>query len=253
METFLMNPTKKSCTGALLWWPALLALSLNACSTVGPLGAESFTLEGELPADFALKAQAHYGAAGNCDGRSQTKTFKADFDSQPHEYRFRIPVNHRDGTCDLPLARVGLFINARYGDKDWQQTYDNGGLTIVDQLPEGAPAFQPDGTLSKTAECLWLFQISKAKSREGEISKLLSCKGAGAHLIGTTLPGKRVRLLFQVRAEEEPYRDNTWVRFPEGWKPCLPKEGWQQCQDPPVFKTFRNETQECTVYPNCTE
>ncbi|MGE6531144.1 hypothetical protein ACQKEM_19415 [Pseudomonas sp. NPDC077382] len=250
METFLMNPTKKSCTGALLWWPALLALSLNACSTVGPLGAESFTLKGELPADFALKAQAHYGAAGNCDGRSQTKTFKADFDSQPHEYRFRIPVNHRDGTCDLPLARVGLFINARYGDKDWQQTYDNGGLTIVDQLPEGAPAFRADGTLAKTAECSWLFQESKLNL---EISKVLDCTNAGAYLTRDKRPNKTVNLSFKLKPEELPYRDNTWIKFPKGWKPCLPKEGWQGCQDPPVFKTYRNNNRECTIYPNCTE
>tara|TARA_Y100000588_G_scaffold54414_1_gene51653 strand:- start:39 stop:794 length:756 start_codon:yes stop_codon:yes gene_type:complete len=251
-----MNPTKKSYTGALLWWPALLALSLNACSTVGPLGAESFTLEGELPADFALKAQAHYGAAGNCGGRSQTKTFKADFDSHPHEYRFRIPVNYRDGTCDLPLARVGLFINARYGDKDWQQTYDNGGLTIIDQLPEGAPAFQANGTLFKTAECSWLFQISKADSRDGELNKLLSCKGAGAHITHEQLPGKTVRLVFKLSGEDRPYLNGYWLNTEAGWKPCTGRWGTrfeELCTDPPQHRTFNMDGQECTVYPNCTE
>ncbi|WP_260523652.1 MULTISPECIES: hypothetical protein [Pseudomonadaceae] len=253
METFLMNPTKNSCTGALQWWPALLALSLNACSTVGPLGAESFTLEGELPADFALKAQAHYGAAGSCDGRSQTKTFKADFDSHPHEYRLRIPVNYRDGTCDLPLARVGLFINARYGDKDWQQTYDNGGLTIVDQLPEGAPAFQPDGTLSKTAQCSWLFQISKL---ELELSKQLSCKSAGLYLSRDQLPNKTVTLTFKLNDEDRPYLSGYWLDTDTGWKPCTGRWGTrfeELCTDPPQYRTFQMDGRQCTVYPNCTE
>jgi hypothetical protein len=244
-----MNPTPKSCTAAFLW-PALLALTLNACSAVGSLGAESFTLEGELPADFSLKAQAHYGAAGTCNGGSQTKTFKADFDSEPHGYRFRIPVSYRDGICDMQLARVGLFIHGRYGDKDWQQTYDNGGLAIVDQLPASAPAFQSDGTLSRIAECSWLFQESKLNL---EISKILNCANAGAYLARDKLPNYTVNLSFKLDPEELPYRDNTWIKFPEGWRPCLPKEGWQGCQDPPVFKTYRNNNRECTIYPNCTE
>ena len=236
-----------------LFWISMLGLSLSACSSLSPLGGERFTLEGELPADFSLKAQAHYGVANGCDGRSQAKSFETDFQSDPQQYQFTIPTSYREGLCEMRLARVGLFIHGRYGDKDWQQTYDNGGLVIVDKLPQGAPAFQSDGTLTKQAECNWWFQQSTAKSRLGEISKLLNCKGAGAHLAGNELPGKTVRLEFRVNPEEEPSRDNTWIKFPEGWKPCLPKEGWQRCQEPPLFKTFKMNGRECTVYPNCTE
>ena len=233
-----------------LLWPGLLGLSLSACSSLSPLSGESFTLEGELPANFSLKAQAHYGVANGCDSRSQAKSFENDFQSDPQQYRFKIPVNYRDGLCEMRLTRVGLFIHGRYGDKDWQQTYDNGGLVIVDKLPEGAPAFQSDGTLTKQAECTWWFQVSKLYL---ELSKLLNCKGAGAHLVREELPGKTVRLEFKVNPEEEPSHDDTWVKFPEGWKPCLPKTGWPNCQKPPVFKTFKMNGRECTVYPNCTE
>ncbi|WP_417662802.1 hypothetical protein [Pseudomonas sp.] len=235
-----------------LWLP-LLGVSLSACSSLAPLTGERFTLEGELPANFSLKAQAHYGVANNCDGRSQARSFESDFQSGPQQYSFNIPVSYRDGLCEMRLARVGLFIHGRYGDKDWQRTYDNGGLELVDSLPQGAPAFQADGSLSKTAECTWLFQLSKAYSRKGQISKLLSCKGAGAHLVREELPGKTVRLDIRANPEERPYRDNTWIKFPEGWKPCLPKEGWQRCQTPPVFQTFKMNGQDCTVYPNCKE
>lgn len=235
-----------------LWLP-LLGVSLSACSSLAPLTGERFTLEGELPANFSLKAQAHYGVANNCDGRSQARSFESDFKSGPQQYSFNIPVSYRDGLCEMRLARVGLFIHGRYGDKDWQRTYDNGGLELVDSLPQGAPAFQADGSLSKTAECTWLFQLSKAYSRKGQISKLLSCKGAGAHLVREELPGKTVRLDIRANPEERPYRDNTWIKFPEGWKPCLPKEGWQRCQTPPVFQTFKMNGQDCTVYPNCKE
>ena len=110
-----------------------------------------------------------------------------------------------------------------------------------------------NGRLSKTAECTWFFQLSRAHSRKGEISKLLSCSGAGAYLANQTLPGKFVNLSFQVQQEERPARRNTWLSTAQGWKPCVPKEGWQQCQEPPVFGTFRMDGRECTVYPKCKE
>ncbi len=236
-------------------WLALLAAPLGGCGTLGSLFAERFTFEGELPADFALRAQAHYYVAeSNCPGlvsRSQlTKSFETAFHSEPHGYRFAIPVGYRVGICQARLARVGLYIKGRYGDERWQQTYDNGELRVVDELPEGAATFQPDGHLNKQAVCGWLFQISALRY---DISKLLNCKGAGAYLRREDLPGKTLRLDFSVDPEEKPARDDTWIRFPKGWKPCLPKPGWQRCQSPPAFKTFEMDGRECTIYPNCTE
>jgi hypothetical protein len=229
----------------------LLATALSACSSMATLTGDSFTFEGQLPANFSMRAQAHYGVANDCKGRSQARSFESGFQSTSQQYRFSIPVSYRDGLCEMQLARVGLYIHGRYGDKEWQRTYDNGGLVLVDTLPQGAPAFDSDGHLTKTAECTWLFQVSKLYL---ELSKLLSCKGAGAHLVRDELPGKTVRLDIQASPEERPYYDDTWVRLPQGWKPCLPKEGgWIRCQTPPVFQTFKMNGQECTVYPNCKE
>jgi hypothetical protein len=236
-----------------LLWPGLLGLSLSACSSLSPLSGESFTLEGELPANFSLKAQAHYGVANGCDSRSQAKSFENDFQNDPQQYRFKIPVNYRDGLCEMRLTRVGLFIHGRYGDKDWQQTYDNGGLVIVDKLPEGAPGFQANGTLAKQAECSWAFQISKLYL---EISKLLSCKNAGAHLARDELAGKTVQLQFKVSADERPYMNGYWLKTKPGWKPCTGRWGTkfeELCTEPPQFRTFEMNGRECTVYPNCTE
>ncbi len=230
--------------------PCLLVTSLSACSALGSLGGETFTFEGELPPDFSLKAQAEYDVANECSGRSQVETFEQDYGESSQQYRFKIPVNYRSGLCEMQLGKVKLFIYGRYGEKDWQRTYDNGGLVIVDKLPEDAPGFGADGVLAKTAICNWWFQESKLYL---EISKLLNCKGAGAYLVRRELPGRTVKLMFQADPEEQPYRDKTWVKTSKGWKPCLPKEGWQQCQDPPVFKRFKMHGKECSVYPNCTE
>lgn len=234
----------------------LLSLPLSACSSLGSVAGESFTLEGELPANFSLKAQAHYGVANDCDGRRQAKSFESGFQNDTQQYRFTIPVSYREGLCEMRLARVGLFIHGRYGDKDWQQTYDNGGLVIVDKLPEGAPDFQANGTLTKQAECSWLFKLSTAKSRFGQIDKLLTCKNAGAHLVHADLSNKVVSLNFRESADERPYMSGFWLKTTTGWKPCTGRWGTELeelCTEPPQFKTFEMNGRACTVYPNCTE
>lgn len=236
-----------------LFWPGLLVASLSTCSALGSFGGQTFTLEGELPANFSLKAQAQYDVVSGCNGSWQTKTFQSNIDSAPHPYRFKIPVNYRDGLCEMQLGKVGLFIYGRYGDKDWQQTYDNGRLLLVDELPEGVPVFQENGTLTKRAECTWTFQISRLYL---EISKLLSCRGAGAYLIREALPDKTVRLEFELNSKERPYRKGYWVDTSTGWKPCTGRWGTrfeEFCTEPPQFRTFRMNERECTVYPNCTE
>lgn len=229
---------------------------LAACGSLVPFAGESFTLQGQLPPNFALKAQAHYGVANGCSGSSRTRSFESEFEHDAHEYRFRIPVNYRDGLCEMRLARVGLFIHGRYGEKDWQRTYDNGGLVLVDALPEGAPGFDANGRLSKTAECTWLFQLSKAHSRKDEISKLLNCKGAGAYIALGELRNKIVRLDIEVDNKHRPYMGNYWRYTQHGWKPCTGRWGTnfeELCTDPPQFRTFKMNGRECTVYPNCTE
>ena len=233
-----------------LLWLGLLALPLSACSSLGSLGGKSFTLAGELPANFFIKGQAYYYVANDCDGRADVKTFKNSYQNQPQQYHFDILVNYRDGLCEMALSKVDLFINGRYGDKDWQQTYADGGLLIVDKLPEGAPGFQADGSLTKQAECTWWFQVSKVYL---ELSKLLNCKGAGAYLLRDELPGKTVKLEFRMNPVEEPSYDRRWIETPAGWKPCQRTETSERCQTPPIFKSFKMNGRECTVYPNCTE
>ena len=235
---------------------SLIGSLLTACGTLPSFSGDSFTFEGQLPANFAIRAQAHYGVANSCDGRSQTRSFERDFEDTPHAYRFRIPVSYRDGLCEMQLARVGLYIDGRYGDKDWERTYDNGSLVLIDTLPKGAPGFDANGTLSKTAECTWLFKMSTAISRKGEIDKLLLCVGAGAFIESTRLKNRTVRLDFKHRNRDQPYMAGHWLKTQHGWKPCTGRWNTEQeelCTEPPQFRTFRLNGRECTVYPNCTE
>lgn len=230
---------------------------LGGCQSLGMAVGDAFIFEGDLPADFKLRAQAHYAASNrdSCVGRPRkSQTFENDFHPIPQRYRFRIPVSYYDGTCHLQLNRVGLYVHGRYGDLDWQKTYDNGQLLLEQEMPAGAPGFDAHGVLHKEAKCEWLFKLSAARSRLGQLEKLLSCKGAGAYLPLQDLSGKTVRLDIRLNAEEKPAYKNTWVRLPEGWRLCEPGPGeWRRCQNPPTFRTFKMNGRECTVYPNCTE
>lgn len=259
--------------------PLLLAsLPLSGCSwmlagaqdvMLGPTlrsGLESFSIAADLPADFALEIRTGYDgdASSACQYRSldngqmltrgSGEDYLIDFQDAPHTGAVRIPLHYRKGLCRMRLTSVDFLVYGRYGRQDWQRTYAHGGLVLVRKLPKGAPGFQADGTLSKQAQCAWMFQVSRLYL---QLSKLLTCKNAGAYVLRDELPGKTLKFQFTVSPEEEPYHDQTWIKFPEGWKPCAEektdKGTWRWCRNPPTFRTFQMNGRTCTVYPNCTE
>jgi hypothetical protein len=258
---------------------AIALLSLNACSWValaakegavsatGRYGLDSFTFEGTLPAEFGMDIMPSYDPVdpessvcqrqnlyGEWSARYYGTSDNIPIQAQPQTFTHRVPLTYSVGLCTMRLTAVDLNINGRYGQQRWQQTYANGGFRIFNQLPADAPRFDKDGVRSVTGECSWVFQQSQAKSRFGEISKLLTCEATGTHLQYDQLAGKTVKLAIEVNPEERPYYGNTWVKFTNGWKPCQPKEGgWIKCQEPPIFRTFQMNGQTCTVYPGCTE
>ena len=245
-------------------------------------GRERFTLAGELPAHFSIQATAYFSpdnpercqvysiGQGEEVTRELITQYTTPYHDRPADFSMDIPLTYHIGLCNGTLQHVALLIRGRYGERSWQHHASHGGLGIVDSRPEQAPPFDSDGTLTVRGYCTWLFQLSKARAWAGQISKLLSCsepdehwqldpdfakrRSVGAVLGRDELAGKTVRLDLRVNPEETPAYRNTWIKFPEGWKPCLPREGgWISCQSPPVFKTFRMGDQECTVYPNCKE
>ena len=58
----------------------VIGLSYSMLAGCASLTGNRFTLEGQLPANFAIRAQAHYGVANGCEGRSQTRSFERDFE-----------------------------------------------------------------------------------------------------------------------------------------------------------------------------
>ena len=244
-------------------WVALAAKE-GAVSATGRYGLDSVTFEGTLPAEFGMDIMPSYDPvdpeSSACQRRDLYGAWSPRYygtsdnipiQAQAQTFTHKVPLTYSVGLCAMRLTALDLNINARHGLQEWQQTYANGGFRIFKQLPAGAPGFDEKGIRSVTGQCSWLFQESKLYL---QLSKLLTCEATGTHLQYDQLAGKTVKLAIEVNPVEEPYYDNTWIKFPNGWKPCRPKEGgWIRCQEPPIFKTFQMNGQTCTVYPGCTE
>jgi len=251
-------------------------LSLSACSLIasaakeGALsmtarsGSETFNLTGELPPDFGVEATIWYTPikpSSSCETdniyssekrtRFHAKAYEQDFEGQAHAFSFNVPLTYSVGFCNMEISKVDLKIRGRFGDQEWQNAYDDGGLRFVKTLPGYSPEFDEKGLLEIIGKCEWLFQDSRLSL---QLDKSLKCKGAGAYLQTEKLANKTVKFKIEVNPEERPYYDETWIKFPRGWKPCAEEtKGWIWCKSPPTFKTFKMNGKTCTVYPNCTE
>ena len=238
---------------------ALFALlQLVGCSAVSSLSEETFTFQGKLPKGFGMEAQAQYTRLDpNCavSRRDLYREFTTEplFSDAATEYRFEIPVFYRVSGCRVRLVNVGLYTYGKYGAADWQYDRDLGELRVVSEPRADIPAFDERGFFRKRANCEWVFQLSKARSRLGNIEKQLFCSGDGSYLLLADLVGRFLAIDFSVSEVERPGWDRRWIKTNVGWKPCQGTESSQRCQAEPTFKTFKMNGRECTVYPNCTE
>ncbi|MBC6627262.1 MULTISPECIES: hypothetical protein [unclassified Pseudomonas] len=228
-------------------------------------GLDSFTLVADLPEGFGLSIIGWYGPVDknrlNCQvtnlhnnklqARELGKGVDIPINTEAKSTSRTIPLTYYVGACELRLGKVEMEIDGRYGKKNWQKTYSDAIFYIHKRAPDDEQGFDINGIRQVNAQCTWLFQESKLHL---ELTKLLTCKGAGANLQYDQLAGKTVKLAIEVNPEEKPYYDDTWIKFPNGWKPCKTEgNDWIWCRTPPTFQTFQMNGQTCTVYPGCTE
>lgn len=270
---------------------------LSACSWVGHVakesalsatsfhGLDSFHLTGEVPANFTFIGKAQYapsegescetyspGLGGQVQRRFQ-HAYRSDAQPESHTFRFRVPLDYYMPGCSMELTGIHYELEATYGTDSWDHGRDNaGGLSVRRTLPSVVPTFPDSGVKEYRGLCTWLFQISTATAKKGEIEKLLSCHAAdenwqigedrfarrkpGAAVRRGEVKGNEVRIVFRLSAEERPAYYGTWTKTQKGWRPC--DGGWgtsraEPCPEPPVFKTYKQGDRICTVYPRCTE
>lgn len=273
---------------------ALPILLLSGCSMMGSLakesalslterfGREHFTFAGELPENFGVEVSTTYYPLSpeHCQvynygleryvAREGYKQYTTEIKPRPSRFSFDIPMTYHIGLCDMKLGRITFRMRGRYGEESWQKHSDYGAIAIADTRPEWAPEFDAEGQQHMRGYCTWLFQISKLRL---ELSKVLHCsrtdekwvvetdfykrRSIGLTVVRDELPGKTVLLDMRVDPEELPATRETWIKFPEGWKPCAEEEveggTWIWCRNPPTFRTFTMDGKTCTVYPRCEE
>src|SRR5690554_5838118 len=156
-------------------------------------GRERFTLAGELPAHFSIQATAYFSpdnpercqvysiGQGEEVTRELITQYTTTYHDHPADFSLAIPLTYHIGLCNGTLQQVALLIRGRYVDESWLHLAGHGALGIVDSRPALAPTFDSDGTLTVRGDCSWLFNLSKASARQGEISKLLSCSEPNEH------------------------------------------------------------------------
>ncbi len=257
----------------------------SALSATSFYGLDSFYLTGEVPANFTFIGKAHYapkkgqgcetyspGLGGQVQRRYQD-THRSEASPEGHTFRFRIPLDYHMVGCSMELTGIHYELEATYGTDSWDHGRDNaGGLSVRRTLPPELPAFPASGVTEYRGLCTWLFQISTATAKKGEIEKLLSCHAAdeswqisedrfvrrkpGAAVRRDEVSGKEVRIVFRLSKEERPAYYDYWLKTEHGWKPC---DGmWDRlkeepCSIPPSFKTFKQDQITCTIYPSCIE
>lgn len=250
----------------------LAALPLAGCAT-----PETFTLQADLPAHFKFTGDAYYVPAPgeNCslpayiDGRKpDRKFFKSDYVETAHRVEFQVPLTDTVKGCPLVLRSMLVDVGGKWGERKWGSGWldissDSASLSFRDTLPANYAGMPASGTRQFDGQCHWMFRTF---GKQRNLIKLLKCQSLedgqlqkwkpGGVLQRDQLPGKTVRLVIGLSAEEEPYYDDAWIKTPEGWRPCTGRWGTKNeefCTAPPQFTDFKLNGRTCTVYPNCTE
>ncbi|VVP53155.1 hypothetical protein [Pseudomonas fluorescens] len=245
-----------------------LALTVGCSATGKP---NTFTLTADLPPDFAYVATVIYvPASGQVCNLEKRDNLHPQFNREWRtEYKpdAQIEIRRTSKGCELVVRSIELQINASYGEKWSQSSYDSGLIAVREYLDSrDKGTFSAAGESEFFGQCQWLFRTVGPKRY---IRKILDCKSTDAQGKLTRghpfaaytldqLPGKTVRFKIKLADEEEPYMGDTWVKMPGGWKRCMGK-GFED-QDAfcfgnyTDFSTFRMpDARICTIYPGCTE
>lgn len=249
-----------------------LALAAGGC-VFAP--AESFTLQAEVPADFRVKADAFYVPATgeSCEAPPRQrgkvapnrKFFTSEYQNVARTAEFQIPLTTRAGGCPLVLSRLKLNLDAKWGTHWSEIGGDFASLSFRDELEKDFSAVAGSAVQEFQGQCQWLF---RTVGPNRVIRKILHCRAvdangqmvkrmAGGVLQRDQLPGRTVKMVFRMAAQDKPYYRGWWLESPGGWKPCTGRWGTSNeelCTEPPQFTDFKlRDGGVCTVYPNCTE
>lgn len=241
---------------------------IGGCS-INP--AESFIFQADMPANFVVDGTAYYVPAPGETCRDPAGVerqgpgrvfFKSERPRSTKLVEFKVPLTDTEHGCSMVLDSLGLDIEGQWGQRELDMSKSFKGLSISDQTSMNVPLLRSSEPLIFETQCQWHFRTVGSKRF---IRKILKCGALQTNsevkkslmeggLPRDQLAGKTVKLVLAIAKEEEPYFGRTWLKTPEGWKPCMETEESFWCRSPPTFTTFKMpDGRDCTVYPNCTE
>lgn len=189
-----------------LSWRPLLALTVFA---LGGCASDEFTLEADLPGDFALAGDARYSMpeGTHCDapaGDSLTQRIFATpgHSSRPYRVSYQVPLSLRSDGCKRVLSHILIEMDgesASHPDDAIAPDISFANLAIRSRLSTSRDAMPKRGARIFDGRCRWVLSASASGGR------ILECYASdidgsrfdgkpGGELQRDQLPGRIVRL-----------------------------------------------------------
>jgi hypothetical protein len=183
--------------------PLLAALFLGGCAS------DEFTLEADLPGDFALTGHARYSVAegSRCGAAPDESLAQRIFATsghaaRPHRVSYQIPLRLRSNGCTRVLSHILIKMDGDSAPPPAGKATSDisfANLSIVSQLPRGSTGMPRRGARIFDGLCRWRPSPWVAGGRE------LECRASdidgrwlegrpGGSLLRDELPGRTVRL-----------------------------------------------------------
>lgn len=181
----------------------LAALAMGGCAS------DEFTLEADLPGDFALAGDAHYSVpeGSHCGPATESTITRRLFttpgyNDRPHRVSYQVPLSVRSGGCNRVLSHVRIEMDgesATHPQDVIAPDISFANIAIRTQLARGSTGMPARGARIFDGRCRWLLPNSPAAERQlechaSDIDGHWLAGRPGGELQRDQLAGRTVRL-----------------------------------------------------------
>ncbi|MCU1737269.1 MULTISPECIES: hypothetical protein [Pseudomonas] len=203
--------------GVICW--VATAASTPDQHAAGQPSAAHFLLIAQMPAQIALRANAHYIPSTNqagCPYQPPVLHFNTPLADTPRSSDFKVPLGYELPDCKLHLSEVDFETEAFYGPDNLNRSITHGGsIAVRDNLRPGVSGFPSSGEKQYEGLCDWEITDPEALFGPGQVLTCHALDDQGRVIGGNRKPsrlggtlsledlqGKRIRL--NLKMKEQP-------------------------------------------------
>ncbi|WP_143520343.1 hypothetical protein [Halopseudomonas pelagia] len=251
---------------------SLAAIAFSGCATAPPSdfkglnpSKDHYTITATALDEHTIKATTVYRPAnGVCSEDTEAFDWRvsrqaAELDREKptsaNEYSFKSPLSIHILGCQLNAAHSHLGLELREGQGGTHRTQDM-YFFPKSEMPAREGRHESLRSVNQTRLCSHTFYIPRLGSK---VRRFINCfnaeKDAGGYspaFVFEDLKDKTIHYTFSRVAEDTPSSPRSWLKTPDGYRPCVNREFNSYCQDPPELKQFEMNGQQCDIYPGCT-